>query len=254
LFNAAQKSWQARKSKMKISLKQIGRAGCLSALPVFLLAVASVPNNAKASECSQDGYIGSVCWTAATYCPPNFARANGLVLEIISNQALYSLIGTRFGGDGRTTFALPDLRGRTIAGAGQGENIPAVASGQSYGKETVTLTAANLPAHTHNWTLGPGQITGTLKGTATEGNSTSPDNRVPAARPSTGPNPKKMPLYGTSTNASLNSGAATVSTNPATSRTEKTGQTSPKAIPIRPPQQPLLACIATRGVFPVPPK
>ncbi len=239
---------------MKISLKHFGRAGCLSALTVFALAFAGVPNGAKASECAQDSYIGSVCWTAATYCPPGFIRANGVMLEIAGNEALYALIGTRFGGNGVSTFAVPNVQGRTIAGAGQVGTIPQVALGQQYGKETVILTANNLPAHTHNWKLGQSQITGTLKGTTAEGNSISPENRVPAARPSTGPARKQMPIYGTSTNASLNSEAATVSTDPATSRTEKTGQTSPQAISLRPLQQPLLACIKKAGQFPVPQK
>ncbi|WP_073955655.1 phage tail protein [Thalassospira sp. TSL5-1] len=235
---------------MKRSLKQFGRAGYLSALTVFILAFANDPGEVKASECAEDGYLGSVCWTSALYCPPDYAAANGQQLETTENPALYGVLGSRFGGDGATTFALPDLRGRTIAGAGKGDDIPLVTLGQSYGRETVTLTTGNLPAHKHEWKLGTAEITGTLKGTATEGNSTSPQNGSPATRPSSGLIGKKMPIYGTATDARLHNNAVTLSTNTATNRTLASGSSTPAAIPLRPRQQPLLACIVTKGVFP----
>ncbi len=237
---------------MTTSLKQISPAACLSAFSIFLLAVTTIPGESKASGCPTDhagAYIGSVCWTAANHCPHNTMLADGRILSIENNKPLYGAISNRFGGNGTTTFALPDLRGRTIAGTGKGENIPPVALGQSYGAESVTLTADNLPPHTHLWKLGTAEITGTLKVTTTEGNSTSPDNRVPAARPSNGTIRKQMPLYGASPDARLGENAATVLSDPETARTDKTGQATPGAIPIRPSQEPLLACIITVGIL-----
>ncbi|WP_073955661.1 phage tail protein [Thalassospira sp. TSL5-1] len=236
---------------MKTSLKQISPAACLSAFSVFLLAVSTIPGESKASGCPTDqvqAYIGSVCWTAANHCPQNAMPADGRILSIENNKPLYGAISNRFGGDGTTTFALPDVRGRTIAGTGKGNSIPPVALGQSYGAESVSLTADNLPPHAHLWKLGTAEVTGTLKATTTEGNSISPDNRVLAARPSSGIIRKKMPLYGASPDARLGENAATVSSDPETARTNKTGQATPGTIPIRPPQEPLLACIITVGI------
>lgn len=238
---------------MALSLKQISRAGYLSALSLFALAIANDPNDAKASDCALDGYTGSVCWTAASYCPPKFKPANGLVMSIPENPALYSLIGDQFGGDGRTNFALPDLRGRTIAGTGtDGDLSSYVARGQRYGAEGTILTPENLPPHAHEWKLGTAQLTGTLKGTNVEGNSPSPGNRSLAARPSTGLIAKKMPIYGTSTTTHLNQNAVILEANPAENRTEKTGLSAP--IPVRPKQLTFLACIMTDGLYPVPPQ
>src|SRR4029077_13311133 len=74
------------------------------------------------------------------------------------NQALFSILGTTYGGDGRTTFALPDLRGRGVIGAGTGPGLTPQALGQSGGVESVSLTEAQLPPHTH--TLPGGGTTG----------------------------------------------------------------------------------------------
>lgn len=65
-------------------------------------------------------FIGEIIWVGSSYCPRNFAEANGQLLSISENAALFSLYGTLYGGDGRTNFALPDLRGRSPVHAGQG--------------------------------------------------------------------------------------------------------------------------------------
>ncbi len=84
------------------------------------------------------------------YFPPiGWAQCNGQLLSIAQYQALFSLLGTQFGGDGRTTFALPDLRGRSIVHAGQGPGLSHVQIGQKGGQENVTLNTNNLPAHNH---------------------------------------------------------------------------------------------------------
>lgn len=83
------------------------------------------------------------------YAPVGWALCNGQLLSIAQNQALYALLGTTYGGDGRTTFALPDLRGRCAIGTGQGPGLQPYAQGQTGGVENVTLTPAQMPQHTH---------------------------------------------------------------------------------------------------------
>jgi microcystin-dependent protein len=117
--------------------------------------VAAIPVQALA--CGTDAYIGQVCLMAGSYCPNNTAEAQGQMMAINSYQALFSLLGCTYGGDGacRTNFALPDLRGRVPVGWGQGPGLSAHAMGQTFGQEGVTQTLAMLPAHTHAATFVP---------------------------------------------------------------------------------------------------
>lgn len=114
------------------------------------LAGAALMAAAPAQACNDTPYLGSICMTAATYCPRGYAEANGQVLAISQFSALYSLMGTTYGGDGKTTFALPDLRGRTPVGQGNGTGLSPVQQGGKRGSESVTLTRDNLPAHNHS--------------------------------------------------------------------------------------------------------
>ncbi|WP_339776603.1 tail fiber protein [uncultured Thalassospira sp.] len=234
---------------MIVPLKRTGGAGCLSALVIFMLAFASLQNGAKASDCSEDGYLGTVCWTAATFCPRDYYPANGTLLFLNNNQRLYTLIGNRFGGDGITTFALPDLRGRSIVGTGErpGDTNPNYI-GQTYGKESVMLKTENLPSHSHKFSLETAKITGTLLATTKEGNSVSPENRIPAARPLNGLNVKKTPIYSKSPNGSFAAHIGTVRSDPEINRTEKAGQQSQAPMPLRVDQVGLMACININGL------
>ena len=96
-----------------------------------------------------DSFVGSIWSFGFNFAPYGWAECNGQLLPIAQYQALYSLIGTTYGGDGQTTFAVPNLQGRTPIGTGQGAGLPNYVLGQNGGNTTVTLTTANLPAHTH---------------------------------------------------------------------------------------------------------
>jgi microcystin-dependent protein len=87
------------------------------------------------------------------FCPRGYAAANGQLISIASNSALFSLLGTQFGGDGRTTFGLPDLRGRVPVGVGIAPGISAFRVGQKAGQFENRLNEANLPAHKHGVTV-----------------------------------------------------------------------------------------------------
>ncbi|MCI0331856.1 MAG: tail fiber protein, partial [Planctomycetes bacterium] len=84
--------------------------------------------------------------------PSGWAFADGSVLPIIDHETLFNLIGTTYGGDGETTFALPDLRGRVAVGFGQGPELSPYEIGQQAGVESVALTVAQIPAHAHTFT------------------------------------------------------------------------------------------------------
>jgi microcystin-dependent protein len=94
-------------------------------------------------------FLGSIILFAGNFAPRGWAFCNGQILVISQNTALFSLLGTTYGGDGQTTFALPDLRGRVPNHFGQGPGLSNYDLGQVGGVETVTLTSAQFPAHTH---------------------------------------------------------------------------------------------------------
>ena len=114
-----------------------------------VLLVAGSGMSGLANACSPDGYLGSMNVFAGNFAIRGCALAQGQILSITTNTALFSLLGTTYGGDGRTTFGLPDTRGRSVIGPGTGPGLSPVLLGQRGGNETVTLTEANLPAHSH---------------------------------------------------------------------------------------------------------
>jgi microcystin-dependent protein len=94
-------------------------------------------------------FLGQIILVPYNFAPRGWAFCSGQILPIAQNTALFSLLGTTYGGNGQTTFALPDLRGRVPLSAGQGPGLSNYDLGQSAGTENVTLTVNQLPAHTH---------------------------------------------------------------------------------------------------------
>ncbi|MBO1752045.1 phage tail protein [Actinotalea sp. BY-33] len=101
-------------------------------------------------------FLGEVRMTSVNFAPKGWALCDGQLLLINQHQALFALLGTTYGGDGRTTFALPDLRGRMPVGGGTG---PEVQLGQRGGAEQVTLTQSHLPPHSHSARAASGPAT-----------------------------------------------------------------------------------------------
>lgn len=98
-----------------------------------------------------DPFIGEIRIFAGNFAPADWSFCNGSLLSINEYDALFSLIGTTYGGDGQSTFALPDLRGRLPMGQGAGPGLTPRTMGQQFGTETVTLIGQQLPAHSHNF-------------------------------------------------------------------------------------------------------
>jgi microcystin-dependent protein len=111
-----------------------------------------------------EGTIGEIRMFAGNFAPRTWAFCQNQTLAIAQNTALFSILGTTYGGNGQTTFALPDFRGRVAVGTGTGPGLPNMQLGQLGGSTSVTLTVNNLPAHTHT-------ITGTINDTANNDNS-----------------------------------------------------------------------------------
>jgi microcystin-dependent protein len=96
-----------------------------------------------------DEFLGIIKLFAGDYAPKGWMICDGRTLSISNNEALFAIIGNRFGGDGRINFALPDLRGRVAVGMGTGTGLSPRNIASTGGKETETLTPAQIPAHTH---------------------------------------------------------------------------------------------------------
>ncbi|HXC06523.1 MAG TPA: tail fiber protein [Bacteroidia bacterium] len=96
-----------------------------------------------------DEFIGIIKLFGGNFAPTGWALCNGQLLPINQNAALFSILGTTFGGDGRTTFGLPDLRGRVPVGMGSGPGLPVITEGQLGGEANHSLLLTEMPAHTH---------------------------------------------------------------------------------------------------------
>ena len=116
-----------------------------------------------------DPFLGQIIMFGGNFAPRGWAMCNGQQLPISSNTALFSLLGTTFGGNGQTTFGLPDLRGRVPVHPGAGPGLSAYTAGQSGGAESVTLVAGQMPPHNH--LIGVNNQAGTVN---------DPTNAIPA--------------------------------------------------------------------------
>jgi microcystin-dependent protein len=180
----------------------------------------------SAPAAAQDFYIGQILLVGFSYCPVGTIEAAGQTVSIATNSALFALYGTTFGGNGTTTFQLPDLQGRTAVGQGAGAGLAPVVVGQKAGAETFTATQANLPPHTH-------AATGTLvvSGVPANSDEPSPASVVAASNIFADGVPVNVPLAG-GVNVAIGS----------------TGQGAP--MPIRDPYLGLRYCVVTQGIFP----
>lgn len=135
-----------------------------AAFVIGTVGLSAAPDQAQAGA---DPFIGEIMLVGYTFCPRGWTEANGQLLPISQNTALFSLYGTTYGGDGRTTFALPDLRGRVPMHLGQGPGLSNRALGQGGGSETNTLTVNQMPPHSHS-----------LNALSTAGNNSNPAGRL----------------------------------------------------------------------------
>lgn len=168
--------------------------------------------------------VGSICLVGFNFCPRGFTEANGQLLAISEYSTLYSLFGTAYGGDGRTTFALPDLRGRAPIHLGQGPGLSDYRLGQKGGLEAVTITTAQMPSHNH---------TATLKAGSNVRSTEITDRNVLA-------NTRQTAVYGTAPgNVRLNEASLAVANNGGGQAHEN-----------RQPYLTMRYCVALTGIYP----
>ena len=176
-----------------------------------------------------DSFIGHIKLFGFNFAPRSFGQCNGQILPIAQNAALFSLLGTTYGGNGQTTFALPDLRSRTPVGyassVSSGWQPAQTQLGEIGGVENVTLLQNNVPVHSHN-----------ANASTTAGNNRIPSNRV----------------YATSTNPTTPLALYASSTGPLVSMAPQTVGSSGTNLPHSniQPYTTINFCIALQGIFP----
>jgi microcystin-dependent protein len=202
----------------------VARRRFLGRMAAFLAGTALLgrPKRAQAASQSLDPYLGEIALFAGNFAPRGWAFCNGQLLPINQNQALFAILGTTYGGNGQTTFALPDLRNRVPIHQGQGPGLTNRVLGEVVGAASHTLLITELPAHSH-----------VLRGSSAVGTVVGPAGAY-AAR-----NAAQIPQYGTVADVAMASTAIGT-----------TGASQPHDN-----HQPCLAVnfiIALQGVFPSP--
>ncbi len=170
-----------------------------------------------------DPFVAEIVMMGSNFAPRGYAMCNGQTLPISQNTALFSLLGTTYGGNGTTNFALPNLQGRTPISAGQGSGLTQRNLGETGGAATVTLLQSQLPNHGHTVSAKVG------------GNLNSPTNNLPA-NPAGRPAPN---LFANSAGTAQNMGASAVAI---------AGSSLPHNNLM--PYNTLVMCIAMQGIFP----
>jgi microcystin-dependent protein len=184
---------------MKTFIKKSVKSLCIVLGAGAIAAGLSVSPKASA----QEAFLGEIRMVGFNFPPRGYANCDGQLLSISTNTALFALYGTMYGGDGRTTFALPDLRGRSAIHPGSGPGLSTISQGQKGGAETVTLTQNQMPSHTHDATSESIELS-----SARLGNSTSPSGRIMATTNSTQIYTDPVPHY-----AMASGSIVTVTTN-----------------------------------------
>jgi len=194
-----------------------------------------------------DPFLGEIRMVGFNYAPRGWALCNGQLLGIQQNSALFALLGTTYGGNGQSNFALPNLQGRVPVHAGQSPGTSQYTLGEVSGTENVTLTANELPTHAHTVALsGTGNVSVALGASSANGNTPTPGpTTVPAkvanglaslnAFSTTAPNTTLLPVT-TTTTVNVNGNTGLVGNN--------------LPVPIVQPYVVVNFIIATEGIFP----
>lgn len=204
---------------------------------LVLAALSAAPMLGTSAAAGTTPFIGEIMPTANNFCPRGTMETNGQILPIADYTALYSLLGTLYGGDGVTSFALPDLRGRVAVHAGAGPGLTPVRQGERYGSETHTLVIPEMPAHNHT---ASSTASSSLHATTAIGTQQSPDGAQLAELPQG---------RAFATGATLDS---TMDPGSVTTTVETTIQNTGGGVPFSLLQPSLVIrfCIAIEGIYP----
>lgn len=183
---------------------------------------------------STEPFIGEIKLFGFYFAPKYHMTCSGQILNIANNTALFSLLGTTYGGNGQTTFGLPDLQGRMAVGQGNGAGLPSFTMGEKIGTTSATMTTGNMPAHNH--TLN--NTTVRMRSNSNNGGENSPDAAFPAINLNQG-------IYASQpgNNEFMAPNAVTIGGS-----TDPSGSSIPFSIVN--PYLVMNFCIATQGIFP----
>ncbi len=190
-------------------------------------------------------YVGEIMIFAGNFAPKNWAFCNGQLISVSQNNALFALLGTTYGGNGVSTFALPDLRSRVPVHFGQGTGLSNYALGQIGGTENIGLTITNLPSHTHGFS--PSGVTASVQASGAYGDTSSPTGNYLSNGGDTGGGVTTN-AYSTPGNAGTPANIAGVSFNLSSGAIGLTGNNIP--FPILQPYLALNFVISLYGNFP----
>ncbi len=188
-----------------------------------------------------DPFLGQIQPFGFNFAPRGWSKCDGQLLSIAQYSALFSLLGTTFGGDGRTTFALPDLRGKSIVHIGNGPGLSAISWGERGGREYVTLSQTNMPSHSHSLIDGTANVTSAIQTLATG-----------TAINETGTSENKLASGGTQLDIYMEPDGTAAGTLGVTSTVSGTTSLAggSQAFEIRNPFLGINVCIAMVGIFP----
>lgn len=182
--------------------------------------------------------MGMITAFGFNFAPQGWAQCNGQQIAIQQNTALFALLGTFYGGNGQTTFALPDLRGRSAIGMGAGPGLSSYNIGQAGGAEQTSMTIANMPQHTHAATA---NSTSTMIVVNTTGDAPNPGNKLLAGSANNpyAPVPTPAPTHTLATQA--------ITTNTTVTNAPMGGS---QPISVLSPYLAINYCICVQGIFP----
>ena len=194
----------------------------LKACLMVAVATMALPLAALPAKAGNAPFVGEIMMVGYNFCPRGWANADGQLLPISQNTALFSLYGTTYGGDGRTTFGLPDLRGRVPVHLGHGPGLTDRRLGERSGQENITLNVNQLPSHNHQ-----------LIATDAERNTHDPKDALLAALP------PSSNIYSTrgKANVQMNNGSVSLAGK---------GQ----SVNTMPPFLTIRFCVSLQGTFP----
>ncbi|MCP3129376.1 phage tail protein [Shewanella sp. KJ2020] len=194
-----------------------------------------------------DPFIGQISMFAGNFAPRGWALCNGQLLSISQNSALFAILGTTYGGDGQTTFGLPNLQGRVPVHQGQSPGTSLYTLGQASGTENVTLTINELPAHNHTVALsGTGNVSVAQGVSSANGNTPTPGPTTVPAKVASGLN--ALNAYSTTAPDTTLLPVNTTTTVNVSGNTGVVGNNLP--VPIVQPYVVVNFIIALEGVFP----
>lgn len=192
-------------------------------------------------------FLGEIIMFAGNFAPRGWALCNGQLLSVSQNSALFAILGTTYGGNGQTTFALPNLQGRAPVHAGQSPGTSRYTLGEVGGTENVTLTINELPAHNHTVALsGTGNVSVALGASSANGNAPAPGPTTVPAKITSGLN--TLNPYSTTAPDTTLLPVNTTTTVNVSGNTGVVGNNLP--VPIVQPYVVVNFIIATEGVFP----